>query len=64
MCTSAEDPNTGDKLLHLVASSQEPGALDCLGLLLDEYDRDIEERNRDNKTPIYVAARGELESIM
>ena len=58
---SAEDPATGDKLLHLTARSREPGARDCLGLLLDQYGRDIEERNGDNKTPIYVAATGELE---
>ena len=59
----AEDSSTGDKLLHLAARSQEPGGVECLGLLLDEYGRDIEERNRNNKTPIHVAALGRLESI-
>ena len=61
---SAEDPTTGDKLLHLAArSQQQPGGVECLGLLLEEYGRDIEERNWSNKTPIHVAALGRLESI-
>ena len=56
---SAKEAETGDSLLHVCARSDGEGSVDCINLLLGKG-LDLEERNKQEKTPLHVAAEGEL----
>ena len=47
-----------DMLIHVSAKSGAEGSVDCLELLLDNYGKNIEERNSKDETPLHVAALG------
>ena len=48
---------TGDSLLHVSATCRDPGAVDCMRLLL-QFGINTEERNREGRTAIHEAAAG------
>ena len=56
---SAKEAETGNGLLHVCARSDGDGSVDCINLLLKKG-LDLEERNTKEKTPLHVAAEGEL----
>ena len=60
---SAKRADTGDGLLHVSARSGEAGSVDCLEILLDKYSLNTEDLNDEDRTPLYVAAAGEIQLL-
>jgi len=53
---TAKKEATGDSLLHVTARSAGPGSVDCLKILLEKYNLDIEATNDAGRTPLQEAA--------